>query len=118
MKPNESYEGCVTNRGQVRHELKTWPQEFTSVVNGSLRHEVRKNDRCFRVGDELLLREWNPLTGTYTGNTVLVRVTYLTTGEELFHQYDQGSGQFPDDLVVMSVKVENWLFQKRKGCEL
>lgn len=52
------------------HELKTWPQYFCRVADGSKTFEVRKNDRGFQQGDEVLLREWNPkteLTDAYTG---------------------------------------------------
>ncbi len=40
------------------HELKTWPESFRAVRAGAKTHEVRKNDRDFRVGDVLVLWEW------------------------------------------------------------
>lgn len=42
------------------HDLKIFPRYFEEVVNGSKRFEIRKNDRDFKVGDEVLLREYNP----------------------------------------------------------
>ena len=42
------------------HELKTWPAYFERVVDGSKTFEVRKDDRGYQSGDELVLREWDP----------------------------------------------------------
>ena len=51
----------------MRHELKIWPQYFALVVNGSKTWELRKNDRPFAVGDTLLLKEFDPATGSFSG---------------------------------------------------
>jgi hypothetical protein len=70
------------------HELKTWPDFYPAVVDGSKPFEVRRDDRGFQVGDVLWLREWEPgdpareefgegLGGSgYTGRHCLRRVTY------------------------------------------
>lgn len=55
--------GTPPNR-PTRHELKTWPKPFASILSGFKKHEIRVNDRDFREGDELCLREWNPVTPT------------------------------------------------------
>ena len=55
--------GTPPNR-PTRHELKTWPKSFASILSGFKKHEIRVNDRDFREGDELCLREWNPVTPT------------------------------------------------------
>lgn len=44
----------------MRHELKIWPQYYQAVANGSKTFEVRKNDRAFQKGDEVVLREYDP----------------------------------------------------------
>lgn len=44
------------------HELKVWPDYFARLADGSKTFEVRKDDRGFQAGDELLLREWDPAT--------------------------------------------------------
>lgn len=49
------------------HELKTWPQYWNDVSMGRKTVEVRLNDRGFRVGDTLVLREWDPKVRAYTG---------------------------------------------------
>lgn len=82
------------------HELKTWPGPFQAVWVGDKRFEVRRNDRDFKVGDTLLLREWvlgdvrdDPQDG-YTGREILVEITYLTSGQ----------WGLPDWLAVMSIR--------------
>jgi hypothetical protein len=60
------------------HELKSYPQFFEAVLDGSKPFEIRKNDRSYAVGDRLILCEWIPASETYTGNSVSRVVTYLT----------------------------------------
>jgi len=61
----------------MTHQLKTWPQYFKAVSEGVKTFEIRSNaDRKFAVGDYLLLQEWEPTSETYTGRSVIVRVTY------------------------------------------
>jgi len=67
------------------HELKCWPIPFAAVSSGAKTFEFRKNDRNFRMGDTLLLREWIPSAcrnrdGEYTGGQLRFRVTYLLAG--------------------------------------
>lgn len=59
-------------------ELKIWPEHFRPVAEGSKTFEIRKDDRPYRVGAQLHLREWDPVTKTYTGAFVVAEVTYLT----------------------------------------
>lgn len=88
------------------HDLKTWPQPFAAVLTGEKTYEIRKADRPFAAGDRLLLREWDPeiwehpthgvpAARGYTGRSILVEVTYLSTG---------GTWGLPADLCVMSIR--------------
>jgi len=72
-----------------KHELKTWPTFFEEVNNGKKKFEVRKNDRNFKVGDILILREYEPLMATiddsregYTGRSIEMEVTYIVYGPQ------------------------------------
>lgn len=62
---------------RILHELKTQPQYYGSIVDGSKPFECRLNDRDFQEGDVLVLREWNPVMEAYTGNETRRRVTYV-----------------------------------------
>ena len=79
---------CWIPREPLVHDLKTWPKYFKHLLDGSKTFEVRKNDRSFRAGDSLRLREWEPnpfpddQSGHYTGREITVLVTYvLRTGK-------------------------------------
>lgn len=50
------------------HELKTHPSYFKSVKDGRKNFECRKDDRDYKVGDEILLKEWKPIKGEYPGS--------------------------------------------------
>lgn len=71
-------------RAPMEHELKCWPEYFEQVVTGRKPFEIRKNDRDFRVGDTLWLREWvlpdDPTCqdAYYTGLDCRRTVTYIT----------------------------------------
>lgn len=80
------------------HNLKTWPEPFNAICNGHKTHEVRKNDRGFKVGDILHLHEWDPQTQEYTGRWTNVRVNYISEG---------GTFGLPADLCVMSIGPTN-----------
>jgi hypothetical protein len=62
------------------HELKSWPEFFADILSGRMRFELRRNDRDYQVGDELVLREWEPRDQNYSGNVVYMRVTYVLHG--------------------------------------
>lgn len=72
----------VTSNGRTprEHDLKVWPEFYAQLASGEKTFELRKDDRGFRAGDVLLLREWNPRMEAYTGNLMRRRVTYLMSG--------------------------------------
>jgi hypothetical protein len=70
-------------RPPMLHELKCWPRFFDAIADGQKRHDLRRaNDRDFRVGDRLLLREFEPESLRYTGREQTVEVTYITSAEQ------------------------------------
>lgn len=44
----------------MRHELKTWPEFYRAVQENKKTFELRYDDRNYQVGDELILREFEP----------------------------------------------------------
>lgn len=63
------------------HDLKTLPEYFWAVIEKIKPFEVRKNDRKFKVGDVLVLREWTEKNG-YTGRVVMRTVSYILDDPE------------------------------------
>lgn len=62
----------------TEHELKTWPQYYADLVKGIKTHETRFNDRGFKVGDILILREYEPEKDHYTGRQVARKVIRIS----------------------------------------
>jgi hypothetical protein len=62
-------------------DLKIWRAQYAAVRDGSKTFEYRKEDRHqFRVGDVLLLREYNEDSGQYVDyyrRVLRRRVTYV-----------------------------------------
>lgn len=101
------------------HELKTWPYYFEEVWNGTKTFEVRKNDRDFRVGDTLILQEYDHEfereiadaralgcsfldsmlmhCSPYSGRVVTAKVTYIMPG---------GRNGLNHDHCIMAISVE------------
>lgn len=59
----------------MEHELKIYPTYFEAVISGKKTFEVRKNDRKYRVGDILILKEWDNIK--YSGREARAEVIYL-----------------------------------------
>lgn len=62
------------------HDLKIWPDHFQAQVNGKKNFEIRYDDRGFRVGDTLRLREWDPHRQTYTGMRCHREICHIASG--------------------------------------
>ena len=65
----------------TRHKLKLNSDYYRDSASGIKTFEIRKNDRGFRVGDILELREWVwsnlEQKGTYTGEVHWKIITYI-----------------------------------------
>ena len=59
------------------HDLKIWPAHFKELSEGNRTYDVRKDDRGYRVGDLVRLREWDPSRKTYSGKGMVLRVTWV-----------------------------------------
>jgi hypothetical protein len=74
------------------------------VAVGSKHFELRKNDRDYQEGDTLILNEWDPATGDFTGEFIEVLVTHILYG-----------GQFglATDHCCMSIETQRYGIAKR-----
>ena len=64
-----------------RHEVKCWPEFWNPLKTGTKTFELRRNDRDYQVGDELIERQWSPETHEYVGEERLqFRITYVMQG--------------------------------------
>ncbi len=80
------------------HDLKTWPVYFEPIIKDLKTFDFRREDDIrFEVGDLLRLKEYLPISKTYTGREIIVEVIYLTRLEAL----DTG---LPGDFIIMSIR--------------
>ena len=70
----------VINCKAATHELKTWIPYYKAVVGGVKQFEVRKDDRKFKEGDILHLREWDNTLKEYTGRGTKRKIRYILKG--------------------------------------
>lgn len=75
----------------MKHELKVHPIPFLELRSGAKTCEVRRLDREFKVGDKVLLCEFDPLTQAYTGRDMQRTITHIQEGYGL-----------PDNVGVLS----------------
>ncbi len=88
------------------HVLKTWPEPFAALLDGTKTAEFRRDDRGFQVGDELLLREFDPgaitaaqiydLSAGYSGREIKRLVSHVVRGPAF---------GVPDGFAVLSLAV-------------
>lgn len=63
------------------HDLKIDQKFFAPVEKGIKTFEIRCNDRDFKVGDRICLKEIND-EREFTGNQIEAEITYLTNYEQ------------------------------------
>ena len=85
------------------HTLKIYPEYYDAVRNGIKTFEIRKNDRDYKVGDTLRLREYDPIRYTeerdrFTSRATEVMVTYIIT-------HDMFPDGIPEGYCVMGIRV-------------
>ena len=79
------------------HSLKCWPNYWEAIACGDKNFEVRRDDRGFQKGDVLLLKKYDPKSGTYEldysglkpghfhglPKTIRRVITYVLTGGQM-----------------------------------
>lgn len=106
--PATAGQGCATtDSGDVRrvaadwrvdHELKLDPARMAEVLAGTKTHEVRRFDRDFKLGDTLLLREFDRQSNRFVGPAAFMEVTNVTL---------PGTYGLPAAIGVMSVAMRD-----------
>lgn len=59
------------------HALKTTQPYFDEIRKGNKRFELRKNDRGFKKGDIVILREWDEENKKYTERHLCLEIRYI-----------------------------------------
>lgn len=67
---------------KIDHEVKSWTWLFQKAKDGSKTSDVRdKTERDYKVGDVMLMREFDQQKGTYTGDSIKVRITHIISND-------------------------------------
>jgi len=62
------------------HKVKSWIYLFQAAKTGIKKHDFRDmRDRDYKVGDVLVLQEFDQTTGKYTGEELPFLITYITS---------------------------------------
>jgi len=77
----------------AEHELKVWPIYYEEIELNNKTFEVRLNDRDFKKGDFICLREYNPDKKQYTGRFTRAVISYIFYG---------GIFKIPQDMCIFS----------------
>lgn len=81
------------------HQLKIESQFYNDIETAGKRFEVRRDDREYRVGDVLVLRECN--SGKLTGRIVYALVTYI-------HRNDLYYTFLIDGYCILGIDIIRW----------
>ncbi|MFP2421606.1 DUF3850 domain-containing protein [Pseudescherichia vulneris] len=81
------------------HQLKITPRHFNDVFHGLKKAELRKDDRGYKVGDVISLREWEQ--EAYTGNEFAVVITHILSVNDVL---PKTGSLIPGHWVIMSIR--------------
>ena len=59
------------------HKLKILPEFYEDVKSGAKNWELRKDDRGYKVGDTIWLKEWDKDLQVFTGRMLTALVIYV-----------------------------------------
>ncbi len=88
---------------KLPHEMKSWVGLFEPLSLGLKKHEFRVMDRDFQVGDICRVREFEPVSRTYTGRELEYEITYITSAQH--QQCAFSPNALHPGMAVLSVKV-------------
>lgn len=67
----------------MKHDLKIGPIYYQAIIDGYKTFEIRKDDRGFAIGDEVILKEFIPESETYTGREYRFPILYMIKGPRM-----------------------------------
>lgn len=88
-----------------RHELKILPKWYADVESEKKNFEIRVNDRNYKVGDTLILQEYDK--GNYTGREITRKIQYIYQGNGAYGLSEEycilGLDQEPCDKYIKEI---------------
>jgi hypothetical protein len=88
---------------EIEYVIKSWPAFFSKMITGEKKHDMRdKSERTYAVGDRVLLQEYDPFGGGYTGRSAIFEITYITSNDT---PCAMSSNALSRDACILSVEV-------------
>lgn len=83
------------------HFVKSWSHFYDEILAGNKLHDLRKNDRGYKVGDHMILEKYDNIKGVYLGETQIVEITYITSNVT---PYAFSSSVLPNEYCILSIR--------------
>lgn len=83
------------------HRVKSWSHLYDAIVRGDKTHDLRKDDRGYKVGDTMVLRRYDIEKGDYTGDNCSVLITYITSSK---YPCAYSSAVLDREYVILSIR--------------
>jgi hypothetical protein len=86
----------------AHHKIKSWSHFFQAIADGKKKHDLRKNDRNYQVGDSIMLLEYDNIAGEFTGREQEVDISYITSNR---YPCAYSSAVLPNDYCILSLEL-------------
>lgn len=86
----------------TEHHVKSWREFFGPIQSGHKKHDLRINDRNFKINDRLILEEFDFAQGNYTGRTCTCKITFITSRHQ---PCAFSSAVLHRDYVILSLEI-------------
>lgn len=62
------------------HEMKTFHKNFSEMLSGKKNFVLLKQDKPYREGDTLIVREWSDIMNSYSGERLTYTISCIYEG--------------------------------------
>lgn len=84
------------------HVVRSWAHLYDAIESGLKVHDLRKNDRDYKVGDHMILQRFDNVHGQYSGEEMRVEITYITGRDHVPCAFS--SAVLEKDYCILSIK--------------
>lgn len=94
--------GVSCGKPVTEHRVKSWIHLFQPAYRGEKTHDLRPLDRDYKIGDILVLQEYDKMCEAYTGREKRFEITYITSHEHTACAYSPSV--LPNNFGIFSIK--------------
>ena len=86
------------------HFVKSWVHLFQAADRGEKTHDLRPLDRDYKIGDTIILQEYDKMVEKYTGREKRFEITYITSYKHTACAYS--TSVLHHDFGILSIKAK------------